>query len=145
MIKRLLLALVCTFFIHFTYASPTQNPEALWRTYDLKGQPRSVLKFYITNGELRADVVRILRENGTYCVNCKGNLKNKPYLGMTIIHGLRWKKNKWVNGEVLDTDTGNTYSCNITLSDDGDTMYLHAYKGIPLFGRTVHWRRESNA
>jgi uncharacterized protein (DUF2147 family) len=142
--KRILLALTCfIFFIyHASYAMPAQNPQALWRTYDLNGQARSVLKFYITDGELRADVVKILAKKGTYCEHCKGKLKNKPYLGMTIIHGLKLKNNKWIHGEVLDTDTGNTYSCNMTLSHDGETMHLHAYKGIPLFGRTVHWKRE---
>lgn len=145
LIKRILLAFTCLilFISHVSYAMTAQNPEALWRAYDLKGQPRSVLKFYIIHDELRADVVKILLKNGTYCDHCKGNLKNKPYLGMTIIRGLKLKNNKWINGEVLDTDTGNTYSCNISLSTDGQTMYLHAYKGIPLFGRTVNWKRES--
>lgn len=139
-IKPIILTCLLSLICQLSYAAP--NPEALWRTYDLKGQARSVLKFYVTDGELRADVVKILLKNGAYCIHCKGNLKNKPYLGMTIIRGLKFKKDKWVNGEVLDTDTGNTYSCNISFSNDGKTMYLHAYKGIPLFGRTVSWKRE---
>lgn len=143
-IKRIFLTLtsLVLFSYHLSYALPAQNPEALWRAYDLKGHARSVLKFYIIDGELRADVAKILLKNGTHCEHCKGNLKNKPYLGMTIIRGLKLKNNKWINGEVLDTDTGNTYSCNMTLSNDGKTMHLHAYKGIPLFGRTVDWKRE---
>lgn len=131
-------------FSHSSHAMSNQSPATLWRAYDLKGQARSVLKFYEVNGELRADVVKILLENGTYCTQCKGQLKNKPYLGMTIIRGLHFKRNKWVGGEVLDTDTGNTYSCNVSLSNDGNIMHLHAYKGIPLFGRTVEWQREND-
>lgn len=122
----------------FANSSPV---AALWKTYDLKGQERSILKFYEVNGELRADVVKILLNKGVYCTQCKGTLKNKPYMGMTIIYGLKLNNNKWMNGEVLDTDSGNTYRCNISLSEDGNTMYFHAYKGIPLLGRTVEWRR----
>lgn len=145
-IKQMLVAVSLISIISFNviFAMPSQDPIALWRTYDLKGQARSVLKFYEENGEIKADVVRILLKNGDYCDHCKGRLKNKPYLGMTIIRGLKHKNNKWINGEVLDTDTGNTYSCNITLSDDGNTMHFHAYKGVPLFGRTVEWRRVAN-
>lgn len=144
LMKRLFLAFSCFFlFTYLGYAASIQpNPEALWRTYDLKGQARSVLRFYVDNGELKADVYKILLKNGTHCTHCRGELKNKPYLGMTIIHGLKFKNNKWVNGQVLDTDTGNSYSCTITLSNDGKTMHLHAFKGIPLFGRTIHWKRE---
>src|SRR5687768_12867544 len=100
-IKKILTALTCLilFISHVSYAIPASNPEALWRAYDLNGQARSVLKFYITHGELKADVVKILLKNGTYCDHCKGNLKNKPYLGMTIIRGLKLKNNKWINGE----------------------------------------------
>ena len=143
MIKRLLFGCMLSFFAICHAAEINQSPVDLWRTYDLKGQERSVLKFYIADNELKADVVKILLNKGVYCDKCKRNLKNKPYLGMTIIRGLTHKQNKWINGEVLDTDTGNTYSCHVTLSKDGKTMNLHAYKGIPLFGRTVHWQRES--
>lgn len=119
-----------------------KNPIGLWRTYDLQGKERSILKFYLVNDELRADVVKILLFEGERCVKCVGENKNKPNLGLTIIQGLKEKEGKWVNGKVLDTRSGNTYGCNIALSDDGKIMYFHAYKGLPLFGRTVHWIRE---
>lgn len=117
------------------------NPIGLWRTYDLEGTARSILKFYRVNDELRADVVNVLVDNGIICKHCVGENKNKPYIGMTIIKGLKRSGNKWVNGIVLDTDSGNTYSCNISLTEDGQTMNFHAFKGVPLFGRTVKWQR----
>ena len=118
------------------------SPVGLWRTFDLKGHERSVLKFYLVNHELRADVEKSLLYMGDYCNKCSGKNKNKPYIGMTIIHNLTAKDHKWVNGFILDTDSGNTYRCEITLSDDGKYMYFHAYKGIPLFGKTIRWTRE---
>jgi uncharacterized protein (DUF2147 family) len=134
-------------FLNIVFFSPLHahnniNPVGLWRTYDLQGKARSVLKFYVVNNELRADVVKILLYAGERCVKCTGENKDKPFLNMTIIQGLNQKGDKWINGTVLDTDSGRTYGCNITLSNDGKVMHFHAYKGLPLFGRTVRWIRE---
>lgn len=117
------------------------DPVGLWRTYDLQGKERSILQFYLINNELRADVIKSILYLGDYCTKCPGKNKNKPYIGMTIIHSLIQKDNKWVDGIILDTDSGNTYRCEITLSEDGNYMYFHAYKGIPLFGKTIRWAR----
>lgn len=119
-----------------------KSPVGLWRTFDLKNNARSIVRFYQVDNEFRADVVKILINVGERCNKCRGELKNKPYLGMTIIQGLKAKGNNWANGQVLDTDSGNTYSCSISLSEDGNTMYFHAFKGLPLFGRTVVWKRD---
>ncbi|MDA8561878.1 DUF2147 domain-containing protein [Gammaproteobacteria bacterium] len=113
----------------------------LWRTYDLKKNLRSTVRFYINNNELKADIVESLNNKQKNCQNCKGKFKNKPYIGMNIINGLKFNNNKWVNGNVLDTDTGNFYKCNISISKDKKVMFFHAYKGFPIFGQTMQWKR----
>ena len=138
----LLFLFINLLFCTSLYAMSSNNAVGLWRTYDLQGKERSVLKFYVVDNELRADVAKILLYSGEHCVKCEGKNKNKPFLGMTIIQGLKLKEDKWVNGMILDTDSGKTYGCNVSISDDGRIMYLHAYKGLPLFGRTIRWVRE---
>jgi len=115
----------------------------LWQTYDLKGNARSVIKFYIVNSELRADIIKLNDGYEKLCSKCKGNLKNQPFVGMTIIQGLQFKNNKWINGKVLDGDSGKNYNCQISISKDGSLMKFHVFKGHPVFGRTVQWHRMS--
>ena len=43
------------------------------------------------------------------------------------------------DGHLYDPKTGHTYSGTITA--DADTLHLHGYIGISLFGRTETWRR----
>ena len=49
---------------------------------------------------------------------------------------------KFVGGWAYDPDSGNTYSGQMKL-DGPDTLKLRGYVGIPLFGRTETWTRET--
>ena len=51
---------------------------------------------------------------------------------------------KWVGGWAYDPDGGSTYSGQMELADP-NTLKLRGYVGIPLFGRTETWTRESAA
>lgn len=111
------------------FASAPDDLIGFWKTFDLKNNPRTILKFYKIDEEYRADVTEIL-EN-----------KNNAKIGVTIIHGLKFADKKWTQGEVLDTDSGKTYDCMIRLSEDGKRMYFRAYIKSPLLGRTLTWER----
>lgn len=132
-LTRFLIVIAISIFQLPSFAK--NSPVGLWQTFDLSGTPRSIVKFYIIDGELRADVYKILD-----CKQCRIQPSNKS-IGATIVKGLRDKGNQWVDGEVTDTDTGKTYNCSIKLSENGNIMYFHAYKGIPLFGKTISWLR----
>jgi hypothetical protein len=123
------------------YATTSEDLSGLWKTYDLTDKPRSILRFYPTGDTYQADVIKILDPRDDACAKCPGDKKDKPYIGMTIIEGLKFRNNEWQDGIVLDTDTGKTYRCKITLSEDGKQMYFRAYMKLPLLGRTVHWKR----
>lgn len=142
--------LICLLSCSFTYATDVHSPLGLWRTYDLDATPRSVVKFSLAGSELRATIVKTLNGKkgqpftGT-CTACTGNNKNKPLVGITIIWGLKKQDNgEWTDGHVLDTDSGSTYRCNITLSENGQIMHFHAYLGMSFLGKTVDWQRVTN-
>ncbi len=123
------------------YAVNPEDLTGLWKTYDLNDKPRSIVRFYPIGDSYQADVIKILDPRDDKCVKCPGDKKNKPYIGMTIIEGLKFQNNEWRNGTVLDTDSGKIYQCKITLSEDAKQMYFRAYMKLPLLGRTVHWKR----
>lgn len=132
-------------FLPLTAALAESSPVGSWRTYDLSRTPRSIVQIYSSGNQLQGQIVKILPTKGgtpkDLCTACKGSAQNKPKQGMVIIWGLTKEGDKWVNGTILDTDSGKTYRCQVSTSPDGRTLYLHAYVGTPLFGKTVNWER----
>lgn len=118
------------------------TPVGNWRTYDDKGNVRSILRFSVNNGVLNGRIIQVLGDNpNSVCTNCKGSLKNKPMKGMVIVWGLKQEGDEWKNGQVLDLDTGKIYGCQLTVSDDNKTLHFHGYSGTPMFGKTIDWYR----
>ena len=69
-------------------------------------------------------------------------LRKRKLQGLVILRGFVYdENNEWEDGEIYDPKTGNDYSCNMTLSDDGKKLDVRGYIGISLFGRTQTWTR----
>lgn len=117
-----------------------------WKTIDdTTGKPRAVVKFEETNGELHGTVQALLDKDATkVCQKCSGALKNKPVVGLTLVHGLKpvsGVKNAYDYGNIIDPKSGKTYKLKGTLSDDGRTFNLRGYMGVSLLGRNQTWQR----
>jgi uncharacterized protein (DUF2147 family) len=135
-----LLCIVISLFSCFAAYAGSKSAVGLWRTN------RSILKIYTVNGELRAKVVKVLvgKGNGALCTKCEGENKNKPVVGMTVIWGLKPAgNNTWSGGKGLDPDTGKTYQCSLTLSDNAQLIKFQASRLI--FTRTLEWHRVASA
>lgn len=117
-----------------------------WKTIDdTTGKPRAIVKFTEVNGALSGTVQTLLDKDATrVCTSCSGSLKNKPVVGLTIVHGLKpvsGVSNSYDYGSILDPKTGKTYKLKGTLSDDGKVLNLRGYLGISLLGRNQTWQR----
>jgi uncharacterized protein (DUF2147 family) len=67
---------------------------------------------------------------------------NRPIMGLLILRDLVYHGgNVWINGKIYDPDSGNDYSCKMTLKND-NTLKLRGYIGVSLFGRTEVWTRK---
>jgi len=75
----------------------------------------------------------------------------RPALGMTLLKDFTpvdatdpsRAPTEWA-GQIYNRENGKTYSCNMTVSTEGNAageLLLHAYVGIPLFGKTQRWVR----
>ncbi|MCY6411924.1 DUF2147 domain-containing protein [Acinetobacter sp. VNH17] len=76
------------------------------------------------------------------CTQCAGELKDQPLIGLRILsHFTKHPKNpnEYVNGLVVDPETGKTYKGTIRMSPNGKKMTLNGYVGISLLGRTQTW------
>jgi len=64
-------------------------------------------------------------------------LRSRSLEGYTLVSGLTFKDGKWVNGKIYDFDSGNYYDVNLEIKDG--VLYMRAYKGKPIFGKTIKW------
>lgn len=122
------------------------SPVGVWRTIDDKtGKERSIVRISEVNGELRGVVEQIHDFPGDdpkhLCKDCKGERKDKPIVGMTILWGLKQNGDEWSGGEILDPKNGKIYRCKMTPSADGKQLNVRGFIGVSLIGRSQTWHR----
>jgi uncharacterized protein (DUF2147 family) len=127
-------------------AAQSSAPAGLWKTIDDgTGKERSYVRIVEVGGELQGKVEKIFPFPGddpeNLCDKCKGERKDQPVVGMTILWGLKDEGGVWKGGEILDPDNGKTYRCKMTLSENGRELDVRGYIGISLIGRTQTWLR----
>ena len=68
-------------------------------------------------------------------------LRTRKAMGLTMVWGLKYKNGEWTDGKVYDYTTGNTYSIKISTKDNGQTLQVRYYKGVPLVGISSKWKK----
>lgn len=147
MYKKILLALCLTLSTCAIYAFDLSGK---WKTVDDK------------TGYSRADVEIIKNADGTYsgkiyairplpdkpleprCLQCKGSLKNKHFVGLPIISGFQPNPNdpnEYINGTVLDPLSGKFYKGKAKINAKNTRLTMRGYIGISMLGRSVTWIR----
>ncbi len=144
--KRLLMALGATFAMTTALAQPT--PAGLWKTIDdsTKGE-KSLVRITEAGGVFTGRIEKLLGpdvKQNEVCDQCTDDRKDKPIVGMTIIHGV--KKNAetdglWDGGAILDPGNGKTYKLRLKPSEDGKKLEVRGYIGAPMLGRSQTWHR----
>lgn len=73
--------------------------------------------------------------------NPEESLRSKPLLGYSMLKDFVYVGDKiWDKGTIYDPESGSTYSCTITMTDE-NTLDVRGYIGVSLFGRTDVWKR----
>jgi uncharacterized protein (DUF2147 family) len=145
--KRLLSSLLTLCLALPAWAEPL-TPAGLWRTIDDKTkQPRSLVRITEVNGVYEGKVEKILNRQPdddpqNLCRECKGERKDKPVIGMTILWNLRRDGDHFDGGEILDPKNGKVYRCKMELIEGGTKLNVRGFIGVSLIGRTQTWLRE---
>lgn len=122
------------------------SPVGRWRTFDDKtGKESGLIEIASAGDTLEGKVLRVIPRPGEsadpLCRKCDGPEKNQHVVGMTILKGFRRDGDAWDGGTILDPRSGNVYSSELRLDDDGKKLLVRGYIGISLFGRTQTWVR----
>ena len=111
-----------------------------------KGEAEGLVRIVEVAGELRGTVEKVYSppapNANPLCLDCTGERKGKPVIGMQIVSGLRWDGAEYSGGEILDPNNGSSYRCLMRLVDDGRKLEVRGYIGLSLFGRTQVWLRD---
>ena len=127
--------------------SAAASPIGHWKTIDDKtGKPRSIVKIWEQEGELRGRIERLIREpneeQDPLCDKCKDERHNKKIIGMEFLWGFKRERDSWSDGWVLDPKDGNTYHATLELTEGGAKLRLFGYVRIILkIGRSQTWER----
>ncbi len=129
-------------FILFSFLSFGQSVEGVWKTVDdVDGKAKSHIKIYMEEGKIVGKIIKLIDPEGTTCTACKGDRKDQPIEGMTILWGLkRGTDKKWKSGKILDPQNGKQYKCKIELVED-NSLEVRGFIGFSLLGRTQTWYR----
>jgi uncharacterized protein (DUF2147 family) len=118
-----------------------------WKTIDDKThKPAAIVLIYEQNGRFFGKIEVNLKRERTVCDLCKGDLKNKPIVGLVFLRDLKPEGNgEYGGGNIVDPDSGSVYRCKAKLTDGGQKLIVRGYIGISLFGRSQTWLREPPA
>lgn len=129
------------------YFSQAQSIVGVWTTIDDDGVTKtSDLKIWKENSEYRGKIVHIYKpedRNGK-CTECDedDSRHNQDVLGMVILENLvQEEDNLWDDGDILDPNNGEIYSCKIWLEGQ-DKLVIRGYLGFSFVGRNQTWIRK---
>ncbi|MDC8785518.1 DUF2147 domain-containing protein [Roseateles koreensis] len=121
------------------------SPVGLWKTIDDDGKTEKSL-VRITDGAtgLTGVIEKVFdpTKQDAKCEKCTDDRKDKPVVGMTIIHGLKQDasdKSLWEGGEILDPNNGKSYKTRLKPIEGGKKLEMRGYIGF--FYRTQTWVR----
>ncbi|MEK6481140.1 DUF2147 domain-containing protein [Catalinimonas sp. 4WD22] len=67
--------------------------------------------------------------------------RDRTIVGINILEDLEYSGDQsYEDGEIYDPESGKTYSCQLTLQDDG-TLEVRGYLGLSFIGRSTIWTR----
>lgn len=124
-----------------------QSILGIWKTIDdkEKGLEKGLIEIYETDkGTIEAKVIKVLdtRKAGEFpkCISCSGSRKDQPIVGMVIMWDLKKDGDEYVDGNIVDPDTGKEWSVEAELESE-DVLKVRGYFGFSLFGRNQRWYR----
>ncbi|MFY8104662.1 MAG: DUF2147 domain-containing protein [Ramlibacter sp.] len=121
------------------------TPVGVWHSIDDKtGETKAEIRLTEADGAVRGRIEKLLRkgaDQAARCIDCEGDRKDQPVLGLEIIRGARKVAGKdvWEGGKILDPENGRDYTLRLTPVEGGRKLEVRG--SIAFIGRTQTWVR----
>jgi len=145
-----MVALVASGFASFALnVAPVRaaDPTAagLWQQVNNAGQSEGWFLIVEHNGVYEGVIAKMFLKPGedpnALCTRCTDDRKDKPWLGLPLIRGMRQQGLNYEDGNILDPRDGTVYRALMRLSPDGQTLTVRGFLGFALFGQDQTWKR----
>ena len=126
-------------------AHAQMTPVGTWHSIDDKtGEVKSEVRLVEAGGAVSGKVEKLLRkgaDQNARCIDCEGDRKDQPVIGLEIIRGARKAAGKdvWEDGRILDPENGREYRLRLTPIEGGKRLEVRGSFG-PIW-RTQTWVR----
>ncbi|HEX8563480.1 MAG TPA: DUF2147 domain-containing protein [Flavobacterium sp.] len=135
--------MISAFVLSLASPALAQGVIGKWKSVDDEtGKTVAIVEIFERNAKVYGKIVEITNpaDKNKKCVNCTGEDKDKPILGLTVIKGLTKDGDEYNGGHILDPKYGKLYKCYIT-NEGPDRLKVRGYIGFSLLGRTQYWQR----
>lgn len=147
--KYLMILIYCFIFTSLKASENQHQIYGLWKTEDQKAKIE--INPCPTNSQKMCGVIVELQEpldpktgkEKTDKLNPDPALKDRPLLGLMNLTDFisdPEDPNHWTDGKIYSPREGETYSCELTLSE-ANILNVRGYIGLPLLGKTQTWTR----
>ncbi len=135
------LYLICFLLCQLTWS---QTVFGKWKTVDDRnGITKAIIEVYKEDGLMHAKVVEILEQGkeDARCTKCKGELKDKPILGMKIMDDFKKNgKGIYKGDRLFDPEQAMTFKGRVWLDEENeDRLKVRGY--LAFLYRTQTWHR----
>lgn len=117
-----------------------------WNNIDEEtGEVNSVINIYKVDDQYFGKIIHIVKpeDRDNLCTKCKGDLKDKPILGMHILNNLKKDGDRYSGGQIFDPKTGKEYRAEIWIDEDNpNKLKVRGY--IAFFYDTRVWVRKDS-
>jgi uncharacterized protein (DUF2147 family) len=150
--KKILVGLVIAMFVFVFFninVNAQSNIVGTWKTVadegPNKGKDSSYIEIYENNGLYFGKIIKLLlKPQDTLCDKCKGDLRNKPVVGLVNLQNMKKTGStdaefgtEYADGTIMDPENGKTYKCKMWVK--GDVLTTRGYIGF--LYRTGQWFR----
>lgn len=131
--------------LQFTFSVNGQQIVGQWKTIDDETKKeRSIVEIYKVGDRYSGKIIKLQRsledDPNPVCDACDPDDSRylQKIIGMEIIQDMAFNKssNEYVDGTILDPESGSEYQCKLWLSEEG-TLKVRGY--IAFFYRTQTW------
>ncbi len=140
---RKLLLIICAAFLATGLQAQEASVFGKWKTIDDKtGEAKSIIEIYSQDDKVFGKISNILNpaNRDKTCIYCKGEDKDQPLIGLTIIKDLERDGDKYEDGTIFDPEKGKEYDAKIWVEDDApNVLMVRGY--IAFLFRTQEWIR----